>query len=425
MKDTSGGASRGLAEALESISVEAAKPPPAPNPLQRVINYFKSKASTYTAIADIALNQVAITAESPLSLATAIPFVAGLRLNRAMETLEKVPEGKALVDTLRQSGIQADFKNNFMMVGAYFLSSTGIDKNGVVRDFAENIGLPGFSNQGRLISFMAHELQHLKQQQNGMLRIAISKSVSPVEAVWYDNAIEADAQATATDVAYKLMKAGHPDAWNELQKDRSGPVDYTKAYEAAIEKDPRAAENGYAKRAAFDAWFDAKFKGGMAVRDYYAVQGIRSHVMPADVQYGPPDKLPEGASPVKPLAVEDVQRLDKLSSVPYLHLPDARPLDDPHYRVGKFHPQLSKWLGDKHREYQSKFFSKPAAETASAPAMPSRSAFLPQGDSPNRPEGGMLSAIEPPQQQQPVQQAQAAAPVVRQAARSPGPGMRR
>ncbi len=76
------------------------------------------------------------------------------------------------------------------------------------------------------------------------------KIPAPLETLWYDRLIEADAEATATDIAYKLKDAGKPEAWDAMQK-----MPYTgaaKAYEAAVLKNPNAVADGTAKRAAFD-----------------------------------------------------------------------------------------------------------------------------------------------------------------------------
>lgn len=421
LKDTSGGASRGLAEALEAISPQHYQNKPV-NPLQMVINYFTGQVENAMRQSLMAADQALIIVENPSSLVTAMPLVAELRMNRALKTIGSIPEGKVLVDALKQSGVKPEFINAPTYNGAYVVSTLSTDKNGTDKIVTNALKLPAYSNHGRLVSYLVHELQHIHQAQKGMLRLGVQKTVSPMESVWYERAIEADAKATSVDISYKLMKAGHPEAWNEMKMRRTASRDFIRAYEDAVKKDPQSVENGFAKRAAFDAWFDAKLSyNGDTVSRLYNDQGLSSYSLP-----NTPEK--EARRPMAHLEAGDIRRLGTLSAVNYLELPGTRALDDPYYRKNDFDPFQAGWLYSAHREYQSKFFSKPAVEEAApAPAMPSRSAFLPQGEGPNRPAGGMLSAIEPPppQQQQPVQQAQAAAPVVRQAARSPGPGMRR
>lgn len=347
--DTSLGASPGLAEALKQLDPGKYPSAQPPTPLQMVKNYFAIAKS----VANIALSQLDVTADNPSALATAVPLVQKLRIDRALNTIASVPEGKMLVDVLKDSGIPVKMDQNFLRIGAHLGTFTNAGASEGFKSRVADIVVPAYSTHGRLVAFLTHELQHLNQHQNGELRLAKKKFVSPLEAIWYDAAIEADAQATAVDVAYKLKQAGKPDAWDELKNGRTAAPEFTKYYEDAIKKNPNAAESGMAKRAAYDAWFDARFSNGTLMSASYAYQGWRSYkTSDAALASAKP-----GGAEIGPLRTSDIHKLGGLSRVNYFDAPGGRPLDDPRYRrMPPLDATLAKVLADDHRNYQSHYF---------------------------------------------------------------------
>lgn len=348
--DTSNGTSPRLAEAVQEISPEYYMNMPAPNALQKVIGYFKQGAKRVVNDVDLSLSQVAITLENPSALVTAIPLVEKLRIDRALRTIASVPEGKVLVDNLRESGIPVSMRNAPIYNGAVLVSDERMDGNGNFSKKPKEIILPAYSNHGRLVSFLIHELQHLRQATSGLLEMSEQKIVSPIEAVWYNAAIEADAKATELDISYKLHQAGHRDAWQEENRTRTTPKIFIQAYEDAIAKNPQAAANGEAKRAAFDAWHEARFSSGTKFSESYTWQGVGSwHGSAWKIHHN------QATVPLAPLQADDIRKLGALSKVNYLDLPNARPLDDPYYRQKTWTAGQAGALATRHALYQSKF----------------------------------------------------------------------
>jgi hypothetical protein len=358
--DTSGGASRYLAEGLQQLAPENY---PEKNLVQRVKDYLVWDAKATLHNAKIRLQQTEITMENPLALASAVPLVERLRINRALETIAKVPEGKVLVDVLKQSGIPVQMEKQFGMTGAA-LTSMKSAKDGKLNIEPGRIVLPAFSNHGRLVAHLTHELRHLQQVMGNVLDPAVTKAVSPLESIWYNRVIEADASATATDIAYKLHKAGHSDSWKELQRERSGPTNIAAAYEAAVQKNPKAAEDGSAKRAAYDGWFEARGALNRELAEIYNRQGFANYFpVGGALQSGAMEK-----TPVQPLEPKDIKKVGALSGtgVNYLDLAGARPVDDPYYRRNTFNKHEAEWVAREHVAYQSKFFERNNPERKAA-----------------------------------------------------------
>ncbi|MFN7113481.1 MAG: DUF6782 family putative metallopeptidase [Alphaproteobacteria bacterium] len=301
--------------------------------------------------------------ENPLALASAAPLVERLRINRALETIAKVPEGKVLVDLLKQSGVPIKMEKQFGSIGASF-SSRKTSKDGKLNIEPGEIYLPAFSNHGRLVAHLTHELRHLEQMMGNVLDPAMNKAVSPLEFIWYNRVIEADASATTTDIAYKLHKAGHSDSWKELQRERSNPTDIAAAYEAAVQKNPKAAEDGSAKRAAYDSWFEARWGMNRELAEMYNSQGFTNYVsIGGALQKGYLDN-----TPIQPLEPKDIKKVGALSGtgVNYLDLDGARPVDDPYYRRNTFNKYEAEWVAREHVAYQSKFFERNNPERKAA-----------------------------------------------------------
>lgn len=358
--DTSGGTSRYLAEGLKQLAPENY---PEKNLAQRVKDYLVWDAKATLHNAKIRLQQTEITMENPLALASAVPLVERLRINRALDTIAKVPEGKVLVDLLKESGIPVKMEKKFGQTGAA-LNSMKSTRDGVLKIEPGQIILPAFSNHGRLVAHMTHELRHLQQVMGNVLDPAVTKAVSPLESIWYNRVIEADASATAVDIAYKLHKAGHSDAWQELQRSRSGPTNIAASYGEAVQKNPKAAEDGSAKRAAYDGWFEAR--GGMnrELAEIYNRQGFANYFpIGSALRGGEMDK-----TPMQPLQPQDIKKVGALSGgvVNYLDIAGARPVDDAYYRRNTFNKYEAEWVAKEHVSYQSKFFERNNPERQSA-----------------------------------------------------------
>lgn len=357
LQDTSRGQSAGLADALARLEGQHAAQP---GVIENIRNYFRGQRALLSAIG----RQIEVTLENPLALVSAAPMVERLRIDRALTTLSSVPEGKILVDTFHASGIPIKINNHPLNANAWLHSSADM-KDGRMQSTPVSVTLPAYSTQGSFVVSLAHELQHLNQAVQGVLKVTAEKIVSPLEVVWHNAFVEADAYAASVDIAYKLAKAGQPKAWNSLGDERAVPAVFPRAYEQAIEKDPAAASNGYAKRAAFDAWFEARGPDGVSYAEIYNKQAVHGAYI-ASVALNDRSL----STPVKHLEVRDLLKIGEASPVNYLALPGCKPLDHASYRSMSYDPMEAGRLAVFHQEYQSKFLGlSPVGAGISAPDM--------------------------------------------------------
>jgi hypothetical protein len=195
---------------------------------------------------------------------------------------------------------------------------------------------------------------------------------SPVERIWYDRAVEADAQATAVEIAWKLKDTGKPAAWNSLTSFEEPGNTIATAYEKQALADPASVDDGRAKRAAFDEWFVTKTR-----LDYSFTELYNGWAVEKVIDKDKLEKLTAHGSKLEPLKVSDIEKLGELSSVNYLTLPGGRALDDPYYRKADWNVNEAYSLSGQQAEYDvfktSKFMAAqgPAAEAGPAdPAVP-------------------------------------------------------
>lgn len=273
------------------------------------------------------LENITITAQNPSVLVTAIPLVEKMRVNRALEDISSIPEGKALVDQSRANGIPIELNTHpYARGGAHIRHSRIL--HGEMVDISQGIKVQGYATHGTIVSMLAHELRHAQQTQENVITGFDDKIIPPVESIWYNRFTEADAEATATDIAWKLKESGKPDAWKALKKE-SFAVGISAAYEKTATENPSAVSSGHAKRAAFDEWFSAHTKSGDKVADIYNAQAIRNYPNRSDLE-----KLAHHGKSFGGLETQQLQKLGDIDGggVNYLDLPGGKPLDSPHYR---------------------------------------------------------------------------------------------
>ena len=106
---------------------------------------------------------------------------------------------------------------------------------------------------------MAHELVHVGQhrQVTDIAQLGFSAETSPRDRLLLTRHLEAAAAAGSAQVAWELKQAGDDSVWR-YGIERNYYRGVFQAFEAAAITDPRGVENGRARRAAHDAWFDSK-----------------------------------------------------------------------------------------------------------------------------------------------------------------------
>lgn len=104
------------------------------------------------------------------------------------------------------------------------------------------------------VILLARELRRAWQHAQNLIHNPML--FEPEDAVLLNRVQIADSRVIATRVAWELKLTGRDDIWTELEDSSLAPL--AMAYAKQAGRDFRAANNGSAARAAFDAWFDAQ-----------------------------------------------------------------------------------------------------------------------------------------------------------------------
>ncbi|MEZ0260353.1 MAG: DUF6782 family putative metallopeptidase [Alphaproteobacteria bacterium] len=290
-----------------------------------------------------------IAIENPAVLVSSLDWVQKMRIASAISTIAETSEGARLVGALRDSGLSVDMTLNPGNIGGAVQHRTVVEA-GNIDTRASEIAASGFSTKGGLTAVLAHELRHLEQSRSGEIKPSRGGLVSPESEVIYNRFIEADAQATATGIAWELKQKGNASAWEWLKRDEKWFNDIAKAYEAVAEADPSAVADGRAKRAAFDAWFTAEVKpGGVKIADVYNRQGILNLPQTSTLE----EAIAQGARPTGDMTAEQYARAGGNNGDNYLTRTGGRPLDDPYYRMAHFDYNETQTLRMQNEHYQS------------------------------------------------------------------------
>ncbi|HYD19719.1 MAG TPA: hypothetical protein VEF76_14705, partial [Patescibacteria group bacterium] len=96
----------GMPEALERMKPE--NWPGEPGVMKSVLNELAGQIQRVVLPTQEVLRNSKAVIQSPIALATAVPLVQNLRINRAMEELSSIPEGKTLVEAAVGTKVSLD-----------------------------------------------------------------------------------------------------------------------------------------------------------------------------------------------------------------------------------------------------------------------------------------------------------------------------
>lgn len=301
---------------------------------------------------------------NPSVLFSSLDSVQKMRINTALATLAETPEGARLVDNLRTMGTPLQMTLSPDSPGGTVRYSTVVQESNIVAR-ASRVAATGLSTEGALVSFVAHELRHLEQVGNRVMTASVGGIVSPESEIIYNRFVEADAQATATNVAWQLKEQGKPGAWNALAE-FPWMKQVAEAFESVAADDPAALADGRAKRAAFDAWFTAETApDGLLIADYYNDQGLKN-IPNQDVVAA---AVTQGARPTGDMTPEQYARVGGNGDDNYLTSTGGRPLDDPYYRRAALtvaEQELLQWHNERYASLRDKFNGVAAPADAEA-----------------------------------------------------------
>jgi hypothetical protein len=252
---------------------------------------------------------------------------SGARIAGILDRLSKVPEGREIVDFLTTHDVKIELQDDPVNWAASTLTITGI-RDGVYSYKDPLIILKKDLSDDNMLQALVHESQHLRQHLSGIGNP--DHILTKEQYILFYRASEADAQAACTLVAWKLKQQGDEGPWKEAG--RVGYKDICEAFEKAVTEDPPSLDDGRAKRAAFDAWFDnpARLTGYnkatvdsmipflQAGRDIFSDHNMTQ--APLDARW--PQKL-HAASP-QPYLLQDDAR-DLLNDGFYIRDLDTRP----------------------------------------------------------------------------------------------------
>ncbi len=229
------------------------------------------------------------------------------RIEGLMTRLRKVPEGQAVVTFLEFNKVEIQLLDNPIHTASSGAMISNC-KDGKYYYHSPKIYLKASLTDDNLIQAMIHETEHLNQHLSGVGNP--DRILSQEDCILFYRAAEADAQATCTDICWRMKQAGDAGPWNEASN--VGYKEICDAYEKLVTADPAALEDGRGRRAAFDAWFERK--GGL---EYY------NHAIINDmIPFLERGREIFSQHNMKPGLLDDswVDKLDSISNQPYLKL---------------------------------------------------------------------------------------------------------
>jgi len=178
-------------------------------------------------------------------------------IRAALDTLARIPQGRAIVNMLRDNSIYLSRNAGYTGSATTFVSVEKI-KNGRVT--YSHLGIHfGALPAGNMVQALVHEAVHIRQhlEQRGYP----DRILSQRDHIAFARAQEAEAQAQATHIAWQLKQAGYPNAYTAVKQ--VGYGDIAQAYEGALGtgKDPvKAAKAAWYNNPTRLANYDADIK---------------------------------------------------------------------------------------------------------------------------------------------------------------------
>lgn len=255
------------------------------------------------------------------------------RLNRIFNIAGAVPEGDRIMTNIVNHKTPIFFTSFFELpksLGEIRVFRDENDRTKLNPDDAV-IAVRNALSDAKQAALMVHEGRHLEQA--GAQVLNAPKRCSPEDYMWFQNMVEADAQATTAIVALKAKIAGDDSMFKSMAK-RTGYANFPQMFRKAEElykKDPTSIDTPEFKRQVFDTWFD----NGSAVSRFLGLEDKNSYALKAIMDFPKWDKGCQKLNmPIEKLTAKDAEPIGVCGGekVNYLTLPGFRPLDDPYYK---------------------------------------------------------------------------------------------
>ncbi|MBI1215146.1 MAG: hypothetical protein GC185_04920 [Alphaproteobacteria bacterium] len=244
------------------------------------------------------------------------------RLDAILQRLARVPEGKEVADFLAAHKVQIHLKDDTRNhAAASTLLITGV-KNGRYSYKTPEVILQSELSDDNILQALVHEAQHIRQHLSGVGNP--DRILDEADAILFYRLQEADAQAAATQVAWRLKLAGDDAPWEAAKQ--VGYEGICDAFEKIATQDPSSLDDGRAKRVAFDAWFAKDSR--LAHYNQHTVD-----LMVPFLAKGRDEIFKDHGMVNAPLDAEWLEKLHGICPLPYLLQPGAADiLTDPAYR---------------------------------------------------------------------------------------------
>ena len=225
-------------------------------------------------------------------------------------------DGRALLSFLLEKNVPviSDESVPYAVTAMYFFIR---EKKLLVNTDKLFITLQESKDAPTLAECLLHEARHVQQAFGGAATPGMR--VSPDDYAWFIRVTEADAEATAALIAFKMKVAGFPEVFDAAKKEFPHCAKIYETAEREYERNPGSLDTPAFKRKLFDAWFLTNDKSR------YDTQCIQRFAEIDDFCA----KLPKRDSPRT--AVEKIGTCGG-EPVNYLTLDGFRPLDDPYYK---------------------------------------------------------------------------------------------
>lgn len=237
-------------------------------------------------------------------------------LREVQNYLAHIPEGQAILDDLKKHKVKIKFDDQIDQDAYYHLSMRHSRQTGrrtydtplIVLNHKEN-------NIGKLVYSLCHEARHIQQYLSG--NIGLETIGDHQNACLKTRVIEADAEAFAVDILYRLKQVDMPEAWDYHLSSSYQAIGL--AYEQSVTKNPDHQNNGQAQYAAFKAW-----RHNMAQTHFYDIETVKQW------QSEVTSFLAHAHVPaiIRNMSEAECQAIGQLSKVNYMQVPDAEPITD-------------------------------------------------------------------------------------------------
>ncbi|MBL1147331.1 MAG: hypothetical protein HND56_09325 [Pseudomonadota bacterium] len=277
------------------------------------------------------------------------------RCDDILARLAAVSEGYDMVTFLNDHKIEICFEKDALFEAASSLTIDRIE-NGKYIYVGTKIILNESLHDDNIAQALVHEAQHMRHHMNDLGNPDMLLSLEDHQL--FRAVQEADAQAAAIDVTFKLKLAG--DAGPYEKTAAVGYEEMCRAYEAAYEADPQSIYDGRAKRAAFDAWFT---KPSRVAHYDHDTENLHEKIIENLCAKSKEHGLSAGA-----LENDWVERIGGLSDVNYLHLPgQSDPLSTARATLTETRKEIAKIAAEKQAEKTANDNEKPAAALENNP----------------------------------------------------------